>query len=63
MIFNSIGTFFYFSFLNYSVPCGIQGGNEVLRSRNNNRVVGGTNSDPGMKIGELFITFNFIKTT
>lgn len=57
MIFNSI-VHFFFSYLNYSIPCGIQGGSESLRSNNNNRVVGGTNSDPGIKIGGLFITFN-----
>ncbi|KAF0761981.1 trypsin-1-like, partial [Aphis craccivora] len=34
-------------FLNYSVPCGVQGRSEWSRSDGNSRVVGGTDSMPG----------------
>ncbi|XP_025195154.1 trypsin-1-like isoform X2 [Melanaphis sacchari] len=35
------------NFLNYSVPCGVQGRSEWFRSDGNSRVVGGTDSIPG----------------
>ncbi|CAI6344139.1 unnamed protein product [Macrosiphum euphorbiae] len=34
-------------FLNYSVPCGVQGTSEWSRSDGNSRIVGGTDSIPG----------------
>lgn len=51
---------FSFSFMNYSVPCGIPGRRLLPRSVSN-RVVGGTNSRPGNdhKLRDIIDTFSY----
>jgi len=52
--------FFISSFLNYSVPCGVQGTSEWSRSDGNSRIVGGTDSIPGNKDCTTIYNVHFI---